>query len=77
MADAAPASRGGFKQGFGGSAGGAGGAKRGGRGRGKFDKLHEISMSLNFDIFFRTRSWTWSRCPRRQRRKPKGMGSSN
>lgn len=34
MADAAPASRGGFKQGFGGSAGGAGGAS-GGRGRGK------------------------------------------
>lgn len=32
MADAAPASRGGFKQGFGGAPGGAAGGERGGRG---------------------------------------------
>lgn len=42
MADAAPASRGGFKQGFGGSAGGERGGAGGerGRGRGKYFKAN-------------------------------------
>lgn len=52
MADAAPASRGGFKQGFGGSGGGdrPGGRGRGrGRGRGKKSSLIFPQFSLYHD----------------------------